>query len=335
MLGTLVYTQLCTGILLGLHYTPGIPAAYYSVMHIYREVYYGSVYRLLHSGGASLVFLLVLAHVYRGVFYGSYMYVSGVLAGGQGVYGVLMAIAFMGYVLPWGTMSYWGATVITNLYTGVPCMVPWSLGGFCITSPGLPRYSIIHSILPLPAPLSLVLHVLYVHRVSTGGGPGYGTNSRVHFHAWLVPKDTGVVVQGVPGAWVQVYQGTIMLAHPDNSLPSSVVLTPLHIVPEWYYLGYYGVLKAVPGRASGFLVMVSCTLGAGIHGEPYSTSPLVGYGSPRGRYTVVFLLSLVVLYSLWVGVQLPRGRYLGQGRGSMLVSWGCNTGYTHRAPYPL
>ena len=151
VLGTLVYTQLCTGILLGLHYTPGIYTAYYSVIHIYREVYHGAVYRLLHSGGASLVFLLVLAHVYRGALRGSYMYVSSALSGGTLVYGVLMAIAFLGYILPWGSLSYWGATVITNLYTGVPCMVPWFLGGFYLTGPSLPRYSIIHSVLPAPA----------------------------------------------------------------------------------------------------------------------------------------------------------------------------------------
>ena len=297
----------------------------------------GSGYRLLHSGGASTVFLLALVHVYRGVFWGSYMYVSSVLPGGPLVYGVLMAIAFMGYVLPWGPMSYWGATVITNLYTGVPCTVPWFLGSpGCISGPGIPRYFTIHSILPAPVPLSLVLHVLYIHRVSTSPGAGYGTNNRVHFHAWLVRKDTGWVVQGVTGVLVQVYRGTVVLAHPDNSLEASVVFTPLHIVPEWYYLGYYGVLKAVPGRASGFLVMVSYTLGPGIHGEPYSTSPLGVPGNRwGGRYTVVFLLSLAGFHSLWVGVQLPRGRYLSQGRGCMLAGGGCNIGYTPMAPVPL
>jgi quinol-cytochrome oxidoreductase complex cytochrome b subunit len=327
VLGTLVYTQLCTGILLGLHYTPGIYTAYYSIIHTYREVYHGAVYRLLHSGGASLVFLLVLAHVYRGALRGSYMYVSSALSGGTLVYGVLMAIAFLGYILPWGAMSYWGATVITNLYTGVPCMVPWFLGGFYLTGPSLPRYSIIHSVLPAPALAPLVLHGLYIHRVSTTGGPGYNTNNRVHFHAWLVRKDTPVLVQGILVVLVQVYRGPLVLAHPDNSPPASVVLTPLHIVPEWYYLGYYGVLKAVPGRAPGFLVMVSYTLGAGTYGEPYSTGPLEGGHLPAPRYQGVFLLSLVVLYSLWAGAQLPQGRYVSYGRGYILVSLGCNIGY--------
>ena len=124
ILGTMICTQLYTGILLGIYYTPSIHTAYYSIIHIYREVYYGSMYRLVHSSGASMVFLLVVVHVYRGVFYGTYIYVSSVLGIGMVVYGILIGIAFLGYVLPWGLMSYWGATVITNLYTGVPCMVP-------------------------------------------------------------------------------------------------------------------------------------------------------------------------------------------------------------------
>jgi ubiquinol-cytochrome c reductase cytochrome b subunit len=327
ILGSLIYTQLYTGILLGLHYSPGIYTAYSSVIHTYREVYYGSVYRLLHSGGASLVFLLVQVHAIRGVFYGSYIYGSSVLSLGILVYGYLMGIAFMGYILPWGLMSYWGATVITNLYTGIPCMVPWLLGGFYITSPSIYRYFLLHSVLPVPVPVPLVFHVLYIHRVSTSNGTGYNTNNRVHFHTWLVGKDTMVLVLGLAVVLVQVYQGIIMLAHPDNSLEASVIYTPIHIVPEWYYLGYYSVLKAIPGRSSGFLVMISYTLGVGIYGEPYSTGTLVGCPGYTGRYSLVSLLVLVWVYSLWVGVQLPRARYLSYGRYHILVSLGYHTGY--------
>jgi len=233
ILGSLIYTQLYTGILLGIYYTPGIHTAYYSIIHILREVYYGSMYRLLHSSGASMVFLLVLVHVYRGVFYGSSIYVSSVLSIGVVVYGVLMGIAFLGYVLPWGLMSYWGATVITNLYTGVPCMVPWFLGGFYISNPTITRYFTIHSLVPIPVSVPLVCHVLYIHRISTSTGTGYNTsNNRVYFLVWLVAKDTMVTIQGLLVVLVQVYLGIIVLAHPDNSLEASVILTPIHIVPE-------------------------------------------------------------------------------------------------------
>merc|ERR1712060_464349 len=165
VLGFSMFAQLCTGILLGLHYSPGVYSSYYSVLVLIREVYYGSVYRLLHSSGASLVFLLVVVHVVRGVFYGSYIWGSSALSLGILVYGTLMAIAFMGYILPWGMMSYWGATVITNLCTGIPCMVPWFLGGFRISSPATGRYFLLHFLLPLLVLVFLVFHVLYIHRL--------------------------------------------------------------------------------------------------------------------------------------------------------------------------
>merc|ERR1712086_31297 len=322
VLGSLLCTQLCTGILLGLHYSPGIYTAYTSVISLVREVYYGSVYRLLHSGGASLGFLLGQVHSLRGVFYGSYMYLSSVLSLGILVYGALMGIAFMGYVLPWGLMSYWGATVITNLCTGIPCMVPWFLGGFYIASPSICRYFLLHFVLPVLVLVFLVFHILYIHRVSSSAGTGYNTNNRVHFHIWLVSKDAMVLVQGVLVVLVQVYQGIVMLAHPDNSLEASVIYTPIHIVPEWYYLVYYSVLKAVPGRSSGFLVMISYILGVGIWGEPYSAGTLVGCPGYTGRYALVSLLGLVWVYSLWVGVQLPQGIYLSSGRYQVILSYG-------------
>ena len=332
ILGPLTCTQLCTGVLLGSHYSPGTHTAYYSVMHTHREVHHGPVYRLLHSGGAGGVFLGVLVHVVRGVLQGAYTYVSSVLAVGTVVYGVLVGVAFLGYVLPWGTMSYWGATVITNLYTGVPGVVPWFLGGYTLGGPSVPRYFMVHPLVPVPVSVTLVLHVLYLHGGSTGTGTGYGSNSRVHFHLWVVHKDPGVV-GGVPlgGGLVQVYQGTVVLAHPDNSTPASVVFTPLHIVPEWYYLGYYSVLKALPGTTSGFLGMTCSVLGAGTGGEPYTgTGTLVVPGGTgcTGRYTLVLLLRVPLVGCGWVGVQLPQGTMVYYGRGYVWVWVGCSIGYT-------
>ena len=339
ILGSLICTQLCTGILLGVHYSPGIYTAYYSVIHTYREVYHGSVYRLLHSLGSSGIHSGVLVHVIRGVPRGSYIYVSGVLSTGPLGEGVLMAVAFLGYVLPWGTMSYWGATVITNLYTGIPCMVPWLVGGYTLGGPSIPRYFMVHPLLPVLVSVSLVFHVLYLHGGSTGTGTGYGSNSRVHLHLWLVYKDVRVCMGGgAPGGLVQVYQGTVVLAHPDNSVEASVVFTPLHIVPEWYYLGYYSVLKAVPGKTSGFLVVVTGVLGAGTRGEPYGgTGTLVspgGGGIPgTGRYTLVLVLVAPLGVGTWVGVQLPQGTTVYYGRGCVWVSVGCNLGYTRSTPW--
>ena len=330
ILGALIYTQLVTGILLGLHYTPGIYTAYHSVARTSREVYYGSVLRLGHSGGCSGVFLGVWPHGGRGAFHGSHVSGSGVLSTGPGVYWVLMVTGFLGYVLPWGLMSYWGATVITSLGTGIPCMVPWLWGGSLPGREpgGLCRYFIVHPVLPLPVPLPLALHPLSVHRSSSSSGTGYGTNNRVLFHTWLSGKDSRGLSLGALVVLVQVYHGTLTVAHPDNSLEASAVFTPLHIVPEWYYLGYYSVLKAAPGRASGFLVMVSCSLGAGVSGEPYGTSPLPGSSHWTGRYTLVLLVSLASLGTLWIGVQLPQGVPVSTSRGFIWVTLPCNIGYT-------
>jgi len=197
-----------------------------------REVYYGSVLRLGHSGGCSGVFLGVWPHGGRGAFHGSHVSGSGVLSTGPGVYWVLMVTGFLGYVLPWGLMSYWGATVITSLGTGIPCMVPWVCGGFYISQPTISRYFIIHSTLPVSMTGLLVFHVLYVHRLSSSSNPGYGTNNRIHFYTWLVHKDTLALVSGIVVINTQVSYGVIMLAHPDNTLEVSVLYTPMHIVPE-------------------------------------------------------------------------------------------------------
>jgi ubiquinol-cytochrome c reductase cytochrome b subunit len=160
------------------------------------------------------------------------MYISSVLWIGIGVYMLVMAVAFMGYVLPWGQMSYWGATVITNLVSGIPCMVPWVTGGFYISNPTISRYFIIHFIIPAIVLGLLVFHVLYIHSISSSSSTGYNTNNRVHFYVWLVCKDTLVLVCGVLVVVIQVYYGIMMLAHPDNTIEVSVLFTPLHIVPE-------------------------------------------------------------------------------------------------------
>jgi ubiquinol-cytochrome c reductase cytochrome b subunit len=148
------------------------------------------------------------------------------------VFIVLMATAFMGYVLPWGQMSYWGATVITNLLSSIPCMVPWVCGGFYISQPTISRYFIIHFILPVFVIGLLVFHVLYLHRLSSSSSLGYGTNKRIHFYTWLVCKDVLALVFGVVVISAQVSYGVMMLAHPDNTLEVSVLYTPMHIVPE-------------------------------------------------------------------------------------------------------
>ena len=233
----------------------------------------------------------------------------------------------MGYVLPWGQMSYWGATVITNLLSGVPCMVHWICGGLYISSPTVSRYFIIHSLLPVCMTGLLVFHVLYLHRLSSSSNTGYSTNNRIHFYSWLIHKDILALVSGLVTITGQVYYGIIMLAHTDNTLEVSVLFTPLHIVPEWYFLEFYSILKSIPARTSGLLAMVSLIYVLNTYGEPYSPSYHAGCTGHTGKYSIWFLLSVLVIYLLWIGVQLPQGEYISYGRGYLMVSIWCKICY--------
>ena len=320
LLGFVIYIQILTGILLGLHYTPDIYSAYYSVIHIYREVYFGWYFRFIHSSVASFVFITVFLHLTRGIFYGSYFYISNVIWIGILIIIVLMAIAFMGYVLPWGQMSYWGATVITNLLSGVPCLVPWTCGGFYISNPTISRFFIIHFILPLYVSGFLYIHVFYIHRISSNNSLGYNTNNKIQFYPWLIYKDILVVTTFILIIIIQVSWGITVLSNPDNVFEVSVLFTPLHIVPEWYFLEYYSILKAIPNKYAGFLIMFSFIYVLNIYGEPYNPSSLIKCPSYTGKYFIWFLLFVIEFYFLWIGVQLPQEKYISYGRGYLMVS---------------
>ena len=320
LLGFVIYIQILTGILLGLHYTPDIYSAYYSVIHIYREVYFGWYFRFIHSSVASFVFITVFLHLTRGIFYGSYFYISNVIWIGILIIIVLMAIAFMGYVLPWGQMSYWGATVITNLLSGVPCLVPWTCGGFYISNPTISRFFIIHFILPLYVSGFLYIHVFYIHRISSNNSLGYNTNNKIQFYPWLIYKDILVVTTFILIIIIQVSWGITVLSNPDNVFEVSVLFTPLHIVPEWYFLEYYSILKAIPNKYAGFLIMFSFIYVLNIYGEPYNPSSLIKCPGYTGKYFIWFLGFLMVFYFLWIGVQLPQEKYISYGRGYLMVS---------------
>ena len=324
VLGSMVYTQVLTGIPLGLHYTPGIYTSYYSVIHIYREVYSGSLYRYTHSQVASLVYTGLLVHTSRGIFHGSHFYSTSVVWIGIAALGVLMAMGFMGYILPWGQMSYWGATVITGLLITVPSLVPWILGGYHTYSPTIYRYYIIHSILSVCVLGYLVLHVLYLHLVSSSSINVHGSSNRVHLYTWLFYKDILTLWLQVVAIGVQVSSGVIMLSHIDNTLEVSTLVTPVHIVPEWYFLVYYTVLKAIPSGPSGFMVMISYMYVLNTYGEPYNTSSLVECTGYTGKYFLESLLCILVFYLQCMGVQLPVVKYILYSRSYLLVSVECS-----------
>jgi len=293
--------QVVTGVLLGLHYTPDISYAYVSVMHILREVSFGWSFRYTHSSGASFLFINIFIHLGRALYYGSYFYNQNTWFSGIFLFLFLMVTAFMGYVLPWGQMSFWGATVITNILSGVPCLVPWVCGGFLVSNPSLSRFFVFHFLLPFVILGFIFIHIFYLHQISSNNPLGYNTNNKIPFFPFIFSKDYLSFKFVYSMGLLEIFFGFISLSHPDNAFEVSVLVTPLHIVPEWYFLEFYAVLKAVPSKNAGFMIMVQALFFAFIFGESKGHSRL-GYSSGL-QSALVFTLGLRFL---WLGAQLPQ-----------------------------
>jgi ubiquinol-cytochrome c reductase cytochrome b subunit len=258
-------TQIVTGIVLAMHYKPDADLAFNSVEHIMRDVNYGWLVRYIHSVGASMFFLAVYVHIFRGIYYGSFkpprevLWILGVI-----IYLLMIVTAFMGYVLPWGQMSFWGATVITNLIGALPVIGgpvhTWLLGGFAIDDPTLNRFFSLHYLLPFVIAGVVALHLWALHVPGNNNPLGVDVKSKqdtVPFHPYYTVKDGfGIAV------FVILFAGFVFfnpdgLGDPDNFIPANPLVTPQHIVPEWYLLPFYAILRAVPDKLTGVLAMFS------------------------------------------------------------------------------
>lgn len=265
--GILVFmlvAQIVTGIVLVMHYTPHASMAFNSVEHIMRDVNYGWLLRYLHSNGASMFFIAVYVHIFRGLYYGSYkaprevLWILGVV-----IFLLMMATAFMGYVLPWGQMSFWGATVITNLFSALPVVgetiVTFLWGGYSVDNPTLNRFFSLHYLLPFMIFGVVVLHIWALHVVGQNNPTGVEVKNvqkdTVPFTPYATVKDIfGMVVFMILFSWFVFYQPNFM-GHADNYIPANPASTPAHIVPEWYFLPFYAILRAIPDKLGGVLAM--------------------------------------------------------------------------------
>jgi ubiquinol-cytochrome c reductase cytochrome b/c1 subunit len=255
--------MIATGVVLATNYTPNVLLAFDSVERIDRDVPQGWLIRDLHMNGASFFFIAVYIHIFRGMYYGSYkaprelLWILGVV-----IFLLMMATAFMGYVLPWGQMSFWGATVITNLFSAIPvvgdAVVTWLWGGFAVANPTLNRFFALHYLLPFIIVAVVALHVVALHIHGSNNPLGIdpkGPQDTVPFHPYYTMKDGfGVVV------FLIIYAGFTFFApdymgHPDNYIPANPLVTPEHIVPEWYFLPFYAILRAVPDKLGGVIAM--------------------------------------------------------------------------------
>ncbi len=255
--------MIATGVFLSMNYTAHTAYAFDSVERIMRDVNYGWLLRYVHSNGASMFFIVVYIHIWRGLWYGSYkapreiLWMLGVV-----IFLLMMATAFMGYVLPWGQMSFWGATVITNLFSAFPLVgqhiVTWLWGGFSVDNPTLNRFFSLHYLLPFVIFGVVFLHIAALHITGSNNPLGIdpkGPQDTLPFHPYYTIKDSvGLIVYFIVFA-VLVFFAPNYLGHPDNYIPANPLQTPEHIVPEWYFLPFYAILRAVPDKLGGVLLM--------------------------------------------------------------------------------
>ena len=264
--GISLVIQILSGIFLAMHYTPHVDYAFNSVEHIMRDVNYGWFIRYVHANGASMFFIVVYCHIFRGLYYGSYIYPRQLLwCSGVIIFILMMATAFMGYVLPWGQMSFWGATVITSLLTAIPLVgqsiVEWLWGGFTVDNATLNRFYSLHFLMPfLIAGLS-VIHLALLHKVGSNNPLGIDSAvDKIPFYPYFVLKDVYALSIYFLLFGVLVFYFPNLLGHPDNYIPADPLHTPAHIVPEWYFLPFYAILRSIPHKLGGVVAMFGSLL---------------------------------------------------------------------------
>nr|WP_207483358.1 cytochrome b N-terminal domain-containing protein [Arenibaculum pallidiluteum] len=310
-------TMIVTGIFLAMNYTAHTSMAFESVERIMRDVNYGWLLRYIHMNGASMFFIVVYIHMFRGLYYGSYktprelLWMIGVV-----ILLLMMATAFMGYVLPWGQMSFWGATVITNLFSAFPFVgdpiVTWLWGGFSVDNPTLNRFFALHFVLPFVILGVVILHVAALHVTGSNNPLGIepkGPQDTVPFNPYLTVKDGFALGIFLIFFAAFVFFNPNYLGHPDNYIPANPLVTPAHIVPEWYFLPFYAILRAVPDKLGGVLLMFGAI--AVLFVLPWLDTSKVRSTKFRPLYKPFYYILMADCVVLgYIGSQPPEGIYV-------------------------
>jgi len=260
LLGLCLTIQIFTGLFLSIHYSPNINIAFKRIVFICRDVNYGWIIRNIHANGASIFFLFIYIHIRRGIYYGSYKikktWISGTL-----ILLTLIATAFIGYVLPWGQISFWGATVITNLISAIPyigqAIVYWIWGGFSIENPTLNRFFSFHFILPFILIILIIIHLNFLHLTGSSNPLGLkNNNDKIPFHPFFTLKDLiGILIFFIL-FFILILKTPFLFNDPENFTPANPLVTPIHIQPEWYFLFAYAILRSIPNKLGGVLALV-------------------------------------------------------------------------------
>ncbi len=319
--GIALVIQIVTGIFLSMHYTAHVDHAFDSVENIMRNVNYGWLLRYTHAVGASMFFIVVYIHIARGMFYGSYKYPRELLWFlGIIIFLMMMASAFIGYVLPWGQMSLWGATVITNLFSAIPLVgedvVIWLWGGYSVDNPTLNRFFSLHYLLPLVLVAVVILHIISLHNFGSNNPAGVDVKSKekdtISFHPYYTYKDLFGLGVFLIVFSLFVFYAPNYLGHPDNYIPADPLVTPAHIVPEWYFLPFYAILRAVPSKLGGVILMFSAIIVWFF--LPWLDSHKARSGEYRPWFRKLYWVFLVDVIALgYIGAKPAEGIYITLG----------------------
>nr|YP_010394583.1 apocytochrome b [Phytophthora capsici]UXG56473.1 apocytochrome b [Phytophthora capsici]DAZ88630.1 TPA_asm: apocytochrome b [Phytophthora capsici]DAZ88669.1 TPA_asm: apocytochrome b [Phytophthora capsici] len=304
--GIMLVVQILTGIFLAMHYTPHIDLAFNSVEHIMRDVNNGWLIRYTHANGASFFFIVVYVHIFRGLYYGSYitpreaLWCSGVI-----IFILMMATAFMGYVLPWGQMSFWGATVITNLFSAIPLIgkdiVDWLWGGFAVDNPTLNRFFSLHFTFPFVIVGAVLIHLVLLHEVGSNNPLGITLKTEnIPFYPYFYTKDLFGLMVLFLIFFIFIFYYPNTLGHPDNYIEANPMKTPLHIVPEWYFLPFYAILRSIPNKIGGVIAMFGSLVI--LLTIPFTNSSEIRSTAFRPIFKVCYWLLVIAFLLLgWVG----------------------------------
>nr|AKJ76861.1 cytochrome b [Callisaurus draconoides] len=306
LLGICLIIQILTGLFLAMHYTADITSAFSSVAHICRDVQYGWLIRNIHANGASMFFICIYLHIGRGMYYGSYMFKEtwniGVI-----LLLLVMATAFVGYVLPWGQMSFWGATVITNLLSAIPyvgtTLVEWIWGGFSIDNATLTRFFTFHFLLPFIIIGITMMHLLFLHETGSNNPTGLSSNTdKVPFHPYFSYKDLlGALLLIIVLLTLALFSPNL-LGDPENFSPANPLVTPPHIKPEWYFLFAYAILRSIPNKLGGVLALLFSILILMLVPMMHTSKQRSTSFRPMSQ-TMFWLLISDVLILTWIGGQ--------------------------------
>nr|YP_010265196.1 cytochrome b [Charybdis hellerii]UIP56989.1 cytochrome b [Charybdis hellerii] len=317
LLGLCLVIQIATGLFLAMHYTAHIDLAFSSVAHICRDVNYGWLLRTMHANGASFFFICIYIHIGRGIYYGSYMIFHAWMVGVVILF-MVMATAFLGYVLPWGQMSFWGATVITNLFSAIPYigsdLVQWIWGGFSVDNATLTRFFTFHFVLPFIIAAMTIIHIFFLHQSGANNPLGVSSQlDKVPFHPYFTFKDiVGFIVMFTLLLTLSLLN-PYLLGDPDNFISANPLVTPAHIQPEWYFLFAYAILRSIPNKLGGVIALVASV--AIIMILPFTHTSnfrsLTFY--PLNQFMFWTLVSVLVLLT-WIGARPVEEPYVLTGQ---------------------